>query len=672
MVDQLDRRGEARPGQREMARLAADALGTGSSVAIRAGTGTGKSLAVLAALAATLGNGRRAVLATTTKALQDQYVDKEVPVLVRAFDALGEPALSWAVLKGRANYLCRLRFDELAARAEPHGAQAPLRLELGVLDHPTGTPPRPVTDPERERVVQLRRWAATTGTGDLAELPFEIDHDLAAWVSTTPEACPGAARCPHGQQCWAEHAIDAARHAQLVVVNLALLGADLALGSALVGEVELLAIDEAHDAEDVLAVAFGASLTLADVERAGRHARSLGRGGDDTGAAAATGAPDRLRRSLRRTGDRLGELLASRAGQRLPNGLAGDAPLHTTVSVLAQHVSELQRLARQADVEGRSSPAMEICRRDADRLAEATGRLLAGGARDAVWVEDDATTLRRLPVDLGDRLATTAWQGRPVLLTSASVGPTTAGRLGLPDAELHDVGSPFDHRRAAWLYVPELLAHVPIRQRSPSHAEWFDAAWAEAARIIEVAEGRTLVLCTSVRNAERFADRARRDLAWPVLAQGDSPTPVLLARFAREEHSILVGTMGLWQGVDVPGPSLSCVIVDRLPFPRPDDPLWQARTELAEARVVERGGSPRDAGYQAFLEVSVPRAATLLSQGTGRLIRTATDRGLVVVLDPRLAEKPYRQTILDALPPMRRTRSRHDALEHLRATTGPA
>jgi ATP-dependent DNA helicase DinG len=259
-----------------------------------------------------------------------------------------------------------------------------------------------------------------------------------------------------------------------------------------------------------------------------------------------------------------------------------------------------------------------------------------------------------------------------VLLTSASVGPTTAGRLGLPDAELHDVGSPFDHRRAAWLYVPELLAHVPIRQRSPSHAEWFDAAWAEAARIIEVAEGRTLVLCTSVRNAERFADRARRDLAWPVLAQGDSPTPVLLARFAREEHSILVGTMGLWQGVDVPGPSLSCVIVDRLPFPRPDDPLWQARTELAEARVVERGGSPRDAGYQAFLEVSVPRAATLLSQGTGRLIRTATDRGLVVVLDPRLAEKPYRQTILDALPPMRRTRSRHDALEHLRATTGPA
>ena len=666
MVDQLDQHGEARPGQREMARLAADALGAGCSTAIRAGTGTGKSLAVLAGLAATLGHGRRAVLATATKALQDQYVDKELPILDRALHALDAPGLSWAVLKGRANYLCHLRFDELSAR----NADRPLRLALGALDQPDGAPTPPASRPDDDLVAELGTWARTTDTGDLSELELEIDHHLAAWVSTTSEGCPGASRCPHGEACWAEHAIGAARAAQLVVVNLALLGADLALGSALVGEVDLMVIDEAHDAEDVLAAAFGASLTLADVERLGRHARSLGRGSDDAGAAdTAAASPDRLRRSLRRTGDRLGELLASRAGQRLPHGLEGDAPLRTTVSALAEQVSELQRLARQADTDSRSSLAVEVCRRDADRMAEVAGRLLADGSQDAVWVEEDATTLRRLPVDLGDRLASTAWDGRPVVLTSASVGPTTAVRLGLPHAELHDVGSPFDHRSAVVLYVPQLLEDVPSRQRSPSHADWFDAAWAETARIIDVAEGRTLVLCTSVRNAERFADRARQELVWPVLRQGESPTPVLLARFAAEEHSVLVGTMGLWQGVDVPGPSLSCVIVDRLPFPRPDDPLWQARTELAEARYVDSGGSPDDAGYQAFLEVSVPRAATLLAQGTGRLVRTATDRGLVAVLDPRLAEKPYRRTILDALPPMRRTRSRQDALEHLRATT---
>jgi ATP-dependent DNA helicase DinG len=311
-----------------------------------------------------------------------------------------------------------------------------------------------------------------------------------------------------------------------------------------------------------------------------------------------------------------------------------------------------------------------VCRRDADRLAEVVDRLTAGGDDDAVWVSDDSVAIQRVPVAVGERLACTAWEGRPVLLTSASIVATTAGRLGLPDAAFHDVGSPFDHREAVRLYVPEILGHLPARLRSPAHADWFEAAWTEAAAVIDAAQGRTLFLCTSVRNAERFAEHGRKELAWPVLAQGEQPKPVLLARFAEDEHSVLFGTMGLWQGVDVPGPSLSCVIIDRLPFPRPDDPLWQARTDLAARRFVEAGSSD-DAGYRSFLEVSVPRAATLMAQGTGRLIRTADDRGLVVVLDPRLAEKPYRRQILDALPPMRRTRSRKDALDHLRAGLEP-
>jgi ATP-dependent DNA helicase DinG len=523
--------------------------------------------------------------------------------------------------------------------------------------------------PDGDEVAALLGWSATTDTGDLAELPFEIDRRLAPWVSSTSEACPGATRCPHGETCWAERAIDAARDAHLVVLNLALLGADLALGSALVGEIDAFVLDEAHEAEDVLSAAFGASLGTAEVERLARHVRTISRSGDaprDTDGGADATSADRLRRSLRRTHDRLGELLAERAGQRLPEGLAGDAPLQGVVTSLAEQVAEVQRVARAADsAERRSSPAVEICRREADRVAETVDRLLADGPQDALWVEEEAT-LRRVPVDLGERLEAQGWQGRPVLMTSATVTASTADRLGLGEAPFHDVGTPFDHREAAWLYVPELLDGVPSRLRSPSHPDWFDAAWEEAAVVLDAAEGRTLFLSTSVRNAQRFAEQARQHLDWPVLVQGERPKPALIEEFAADEHSVLFGTMGLWQGVDVPGPSLRCVIVDRLPFPRPDDPLWQARSDHAAARFVASGGSPSDAGYRAFLEVSVPRAATLLAQGTGRLIRTATDRGVVVVLDPRLAEKPYRKEILRELPPMRRTRSRQQALAHLR------
>lgn len=215
------------------------------------------------------------------------------------------------------------------------------------------------------------------------------------------------------------------------------------------------------------------------------------------------------------------------------------------------------------------------------------------------------------------------------------------------------------------LYVPPLLESAPPRERGPNNPDWMDEAWAEARLLIEAAEGRTLLLCTSMRNAREFAELAREDLDWPVLLQGQMPKPKLLAQFSADEHSIAVGTMGLWQGVDIAGSSLSLVIVDKLPFPRPDDSLWQARAEAARKRLVESGVAESDAGYRAFLEVQVPRAASLLAQGSGRLIRNATDRGVVAVLDPRLAEKAYRRQILAELPPMKRSRTRSEVVEHL-------
>lgn len=284
--------------------------------------------------------------------------------------------------------------------------------------------------------------------------------------------------------------------------------------------------------------------------------------------------------------------------------------------------------------------------------------------------------VRRLPIEVRDRLQLHAWGDRAVVLTSATVSTLLASRLGVgtspegasaaSDPVFADVGSPFDHRAAAMLYVPPLLQRAPPRDRTPNHPDWLDQAWSEAAGIIDAAEGRTLLLTTSMRNAAEFAERARSGLRWPVLLQGELPKPKLLAEFAADEHTVAVGTMGLWQGVDVAGSTLSCVIVDKLPFPRPDDPLWQARADAARTRLVASGVAEADAGYRAFLEVQVPRAASLLAQGTGRLIRTAADRGLVVVLDPRLAEKAYRGRILHEMPPMRRTRTRAEAIAHLR------
>lgn len=655
--------GELREGQREMTRLVAEAIEAGRSIGVKASTGTGKSLAVLAAVVAL---GHRTVIATATKALQDQYVHKELPFVERALNEHGLPqTLHWAVLKGRSNYACRARLNEAQAMLAGEQVGPDAQEELDLTEVAPGASPaadarhggRVNGSREADDNATLQavfEWVESTIAGDLAELPFELDWRTAQWVSTSPEGCPGADKCGFASNCFAERATAAARDATVVLVNTALLGADLSLDSALVGDADVYVIDEAHEAEDILAAAFGAVLHPDDIERLERAVRSGVSGSDD------------LRRSLRRVRDRLTRALADHLGERFRDGLPPDGELADAVTEAGQLVSDVQRRAREAAKVSPTDHRAEACRRSADRLFETINRILDDGDGDAIWVDGDSSALRRVPIDVSERLTTAAWEGRSVVLTSATLPEQLNVRLGLADgAEHHDVGSPFDHREAAWLYVPPLLTHVPARVRTPQHNDWFEEAWAEAAAVIDAAEGRTLFLCTSARNTRLFAERARAELQWPVLQQGEQPKAKLLAEFSSDEHSVLFGTMGLWQGVDVPGPSLSCVIVDKIPFPRPDDPLWQARVEHAASRLVEAGTEPPDAGYRAFLQVQVPRAAALLAQGSGRLIRTATDRGLVVVLDPRLAEKSYRAAILAEMPPMRRTRSRREAIAHL-------
>ncbi|MCP4433906.1 MAG: ATP-dependent DNA helicase [Actinomycetia bacterium] len=643
LVESLPSGGETRDGQADMAALVAQALPTGGRLAVRAGTGTGKSLAVLAAVATT---GVRTVIATATKALQDQYADKELPFVAAHRD------LHWAVLKGRSNYLCLARLAEaqsVLAGEPPPGAQDEL-----FETEPTPGTPADLSGASEDRLETITDWADSTVTGDLSELPFEIDRRTAPWVATGPDGCPGADKCAQGADCFAESAIAAAREAQVVLVNTALLGADLALEGALLGDAQAYVIDEAHEAEDILASAFGAELRGDDLLRVERNIR------------VAMGDTEDLRSSLRRTAAVVDTELGEHADEVFREGFPDSGGIAATIARAAGVAAEAQSAARDAVKADGDDPRAEAARRSADRLAEMIDRLAADGTDDAIWVGDPGPTMRRVPIDVGDRLQMTAWGDAAVVLTSATVSAPMMGRLGLGSrAEFEDVGSPFDHRDAAMLYVPPLLSSDPPRDRNPNHPEWMDEAWAEAAELIDAAQGRTLFLCTSMRNAREFAERARDELPWPVLLQGEMPKPKLLAEFADDEHTVAVGTMGLWQGVDVAGPSLSLVIVDKLPFPRPDDPLWQARADAARRRLVEAGTPESDAGFKAFLEVQVPRAASLLAQGTGRLIRTASDRGLVAVLDPRLAEKSYRKAILDELAPMRRTRTRSEAIAHL-------
>jgi ATP-dependent DNA helicase DinG len=640
--------GEPRDGQVEMAERVAESLHDGTQISVKAGTGTGKSLALLAAVSAAR---KRTIIATATKALQDQYVQKELPHL----DSL-RPT-NWAVIKGRSNYACLARIAETKSRlsGEPPSQEALFTdSDIGAA---TGSP-----SPESDQLTRVLDWVGETTEGDLSELPFEMDRDTLEWVATGPENCPGAKLCTFSEDCFAERAIESARAADVVVVNTSLLGADLVAESGILGEAEAIVLDEAHVAEDILASSFGAEIQAYDIERLNRSVRStLKDTTKETLSAELTDGEARLSREL--------DLLE---GESFEGGLPPSGRLSEVLTDLANTVAKIQQEARTLIKGDADNPRAETLRRTADRVFSMLTSLLDTGEDDALFVDDSSRRLKRVPIDVSAKLAQAAWGDSSVVLTSATLPSTLGRRLGFgADATHVDVGSPFNYRDVAMLYVPPLLSNAVARDRTPNHPDWFAEAWDEARLIINAAGGRTLFLCTSHRNAQEFAENARDDLAFPILVQGDAPKAKLLADFAADPEAVLFGTMGLWQGVDVVGKSLSCVIVDKLPFPRPDDPLWQARARHARHEIADREGIPADdAGYRSFLAVQVPYSGSMLSQGVGRLIRSSTDKGLVMVLDPRLAEKGYRKEILAELPPFRRSRTRSEAIAHLHESIG--
>lgn len=631
VVSRLPRGGEPRQGQAKMAEAVEAALASGRHLIVRAGTGTGKSLGYLVPA---ICSGKRVVVATATKALQDQLAGKDLPLLATAVGR----TLSFAVLKGRSNYLCRQRIAESGAL----GAQ-------GQLVAPAGEPSW-----RARQVRALLEWAGTTKSGDQSELTEPIDAAVWSSFAMSAEECPGASRCPSGESCFAERARAEAAAADVVVTNLHLLGADIAALGAVLDDYDALVVDEAHALEDIVTDCLGAVLSPGRIRAAAALANSAAAGGRRRRGATEPAVDDLLK-----SADALEAALAARGEARLRRS---EPELEELLGLLGGRIAALEDRLRQANeaakatggadaaVQGALSRALLV----AGRLREDVGDLLDRGDDDVCWIAGGGRpALVRAPIDVAPYLAEQVFAKRTVVLTSATIPPGLGARLGAPAGETDeiDVGSPFAYERLGLLYC---AAHLPDRRRSDSER----AVHEEIAALIEAAGGRSLVLFTSRLAMERAAAAMRARLSVPILSQGEGPKGALLARFASKDETCLFATMGFWQGVDVAGSSLSCVIIDRIPFPRPDDPLIAARRERA--------------GTAAFGVVDLPRAASLLAQGAGRLIRHGEDRGVVAVLDSRLATATYRWDLVRALPPLRRTKVRAEAEDFLRALRAPA
>ena len=634
IVAELPGGGEERPGQAEMAALVARSIRTGTHLVIQAGTGTGKSLAYLAPVSQ---SGRTVVVATATKALQDQLATKDLPLVARALE---EP-FSWAVLKGRSNYLCRQRASEVG-----DGGDQQSFVDVG--DGGEGTEAAIDSGRLADQLRRLLRWANETKSGDRADLPFEPSPRAWAMVSVGPRECPGAFRCPSGSRCFAEAARDQAQSADVVVVNTHLYGAHLAAGGGVLPPHDVVIFDEAHELEEVMTDSLGVELTPGRFRALGSASRSL-----------LASEHRQVAEAVGEVADRMVSVLAAHSGTRVSLGEEAERPDRDVADLLALARSRLDDLngrlrgaerERGKDDEGALPRALSA----AGHLVDDVARLTNPKHTDVAWVDGDrrAPMLRLSPVDVGPDLAASLWGEVTAVLTSATIPPGIERSLGLEGFGAHrvDVGSPFDFANHSLLYVAK---HLPDRRRPEAEAALVE----ELEALIGAAGGRTLALFTSRRATEWAAKALTGKLPYRVLVQGELPKPRLLEVFAADESSCLFATLGFWQGVDVPGRSLSLVTLDRLPFPRPGDPVFDARREQA--------------GDDAFAQVDVARAATLLAQGVGRLIRSSEDRGVVAVLDSRLATAGYRSSLLAALPPMRRTTDRGeverflaDALAH--------
>jgi ATP-dependent DNA helicase DinG len=617
---------ESRPGQKEMAHAVEEALNEGKHLIVQAGTGTGKTIAYLVpAIVA----GKRTVVTTATKALQDQLAHKDLPFLVQHLSEYVNRDITFAVLKGRSNYVCRQRLAELNGETEKKNRKA---------DSPTLLEVDEMSQSVRREIDLISEWTKTTKSGDMADISWSPSDRALRAVSVGSDECPGARRCPVGGTCFSELARFKASEADIVVVNTHLYGLHVASGGQLLPEHEVLIVDEAHGLEDIMSDTVGVSIHAGNFNFfAGVVKRII--------------ADPKVISDIVNIGTMLDEVLSPIHNQRISAPL----PLEVT-AILAEGrriVARILDILRTIETKDDDSNQRKLRAQTlATRLADTIDVALKTDDTYVPYISGtiDHPKLDIAPLDVGPVLDAGVWQKTTAILTSATVPSKMADRIGLPvsKTQLCNVESPFDYQSNAVLYCSK---HLP----NPNSPEFTKLMHDELFHLISAAGGRTLALFTSYRALDLAVEAMRKRLPNTILSQREYQKNQLVKLFTEDESSCLFATSGFFQGIDIPGRTLSLVTLDRIPFPRPDDPLLSAR---------------RDAiGDRAFREIDLPRAATLLAQATGRLIRNATDRGVVAVFDPRLGNAGYRRDILGSMPPMRKSVDRQEVEEFLRLIT---
>ena len=637
--------GKERRNQLTMASAVAHSIDTGEHLAVQAGTGTGKSLAYLVpSIRYAVKTGRTVVVSTATIALQRQLVERDLPRLADALAGSLGRRPRFAILKGRGNYLCLNKIHTGLAEETPDAEL----FDAFALSR-IGREVRRVTE-----------WSSTTETGDRDDLSPGVSDQAWRQLSVTARECLGKSRCPVGEDCFAEIARAEAAQVDVVVTNHALLAIDAITGISILPEHDVVVVDEAHELVDRITNVATAELSPGTVSAAARRCVKLVEDQEI----------DRLDGAAENWESFLEELPAGRWDE-LPEGAAAAlASIRDAAWAVHTAIGPAKPGTDPEVAAARSQALAEI-----DEVHDCAVRVLTTFEQrdpsqrpDVVWLAADEfrgnvrRTVRVAPLSVGGLLRSRLFGESTVVLTSATltVGGSFDGlavNWGLPPQSPArsdttsasgaeppsdkvdlawngiDVGSPFDHAKAGILYIAKHLTPPGRDGLPPSHLD-------EIAELVTAAEGRTLGLFSSMRAAKAATEALRERLDTPILCQGDDATGALVEKFAADDATSLFGTLSLWQGVDVPGPSLSLVIIDRIPFPRPDDPLLVARQRAVEAR-----------GGNGFMAVAANHAALLLAQGVGRLLRSTDDRGVVAVLDSRLATARYGGYLRASLPP---------------------
>lgn len=645
--------GQGRPGQEQMADAVAQSLDDGVHLLVQAGTGTGKSLGYLVpSVLWAMAHDETVIVATATLALQNQLATKDIPVVSQAIEQVTGRRPRFQVVKGRANHACLFRVREQTPEQDSlfDSRSMAAGIKRSGADHQS------VIGAE---MVALREWVERQAdTDQLADRDDAPPHSAQAWaqVSSSARQCVGASRCPLGDECFTEKARERARQADLVITNHVLLAISAMTDASALPSHGAVVIDEAHELTDRVTSAASTELAPAVIRRAAREAAAWI---DDDLAVALEDAADGLNEALR----------ASDPGQITDS----DDPVVAASAVIQAVARRCVSALNEADTKA-PQPELVQAQSTMKEVFDTAARVAALDGVDVVWVSAgyDASEQDRqvntAPLSVAGLLREKVLGQATTILTSATLSlggsfDAMAGSVGLQhSARLIDqdagedewtwrgidVGSPFDYPRQGILYLARHL-------RPPSREGIGDDALAEARELIAASGGDALGLFTSQRAAQAAAEYLRQEFPeMTILCQGDEQLPELTRRFLNEPGSCLVGTLSLWQGIDIPGQACRLVIVDRLPFPRPDDPLMQARQQA----VSKSGGN-------GFMQVAATHAALLLAQGSGRLIRRASDRGVVAVLDPRLVTARYGSYLLRSMPQFWRTEDRDVALAAL-------